>query len=125
MPINFVYLVIHSQSFLPSPKDEPCFRVVNTTLPNLPARWTDHDYGKHKYIDIRVIASGTRLAEESKIELEHIFPQDVKIVGWRNTLGAAVEKLTNSVMDDCGKTEEEGEGVGKDFSRRGYVVWRR
>ncbi|KAH6852156.1 hypothetical protein B0T12DRAFT_484640 [Alternaria alternata] len=105
MPPNSVYLVIHSQSLLTNPKDKPCFRVV-TELSNLHARFTSHDHGNHKYTDVRVITSGTRLGEEWEVELEHDVQQDIEIVGWCNTLEAAAEKLTNSLLDNNNAHEQ-------------------
>lgn len=105
MPPNSVYLVIHSQSLLTNPKDKPCFRVV-TELSNLHARFTSHDHGNHKYTGVRVMTSGTRLGEEWKVELEHDVQQDIEIVGWCNTLEAAAEKLTNSLLDNNNAHEQ-------------------
>jgi hypothetical protein len=112
MPLNSVYLVIHSHSLFKSPEDKPSFRVATTELPNLPTRWTGHDHVNHKYTDVLVTASGTTLAEEWKIEIEYSrnVDQDLEILAWSNDLEVAGKKLTDSVLHDYNaqqNTEEE------------------
>jgi hypothetical protein len=68
MPLNPVYLLIHSHSATKTPK--PYFRIAATELPNLLTCFVSHDYANYNHTDIRVTASGTSLADEWSVVLE-------------------------------------------------------
>lgn len=121
MPINSIYLVIHSHSLS---KDRPAFRVASVEMPRLPSQWTGHDRIKHAYTNILVTPSGTPLAEKWKIEVEYPrnSEQYLEIVAWFNDLEAADKKLADCVLQDCKSNADTGEegNMGKKKTR---VAW--
>jgi hypothetical protein len=122
-PIKSVYLVIHSQSLVASPKDKPSFRVASAELHRLPDRWAGHDHNNYRYTNILVTPFGTTTAEEWKIELEYSRnpEQDLEIVAWFNDLEAADKKLADCVVQGCKSHADTNEGNTE--KKKARVTW--
>jgi hypothetical protein len=109
MPLNPVYLLMHSRSNTRAPK--PYFRIAATELPNLPRPFTGYDHDSYTYTDIHVTASGTPLAEEWIVLLEAIKNsyQNVTAINHFDTLEEAGAELASRALADC--RGEEGKVV--------------
>jgi hypothetical protein len=112
MPLNPIYLLIHSRSNTRTPK--PYFRIAATELPNLPRPFTGYDHDNYTYTDMHVTASGTPLTEEWIVLLEAIKNsyQEVTAVNHFDTLEEAGQELADLAMADCrGDIGKEGKVI--------------
>jgi hypothetical protein len=89
MPLNPVYLLIHSRSATETPK--PYFRIAAIELPDLSSDFLSHDHANYNYTNIRVTTSGTSFAEEWSVVLETTNNpnQDIAILDHFDTLERA------------------------------------
>ena len=100
MPLDPIYLVIHSGSLTSDPK--PYFRIVAVEQTNLPSRFTSYDDEKYKYINVLVTTSQVPIVGEWRIKIEcsKLAGHEVCVLGWYISLEAAGKNLADDVASE-------------------------
>ena len=109
MALGPIYLIIRSQAI--GKKDKPWFRIASTELPRMPRVFTGYNETTNKYQDIMV--QPPPAGEEWKVimEFNNRPNEDVKIIGWTETLEEGGNLLSRSVEDALKPAREVGETI--------------
>lgn len=109
MGLGPVYLIIKSDAI--GKEDKPWFRIACTELPRMPRVFPGYNETTNKYQDIIVQPPPTREEWKVIMEFNKRPDEDVKIIGWAETLEEAGNQLNNCVMDSIKPARESGQNV--------------